>query len=475
MLQKLKAAGLIWPTLATLAGVALLFTLGNWQWQRKAWKEGLIAERAERAKAALVPLADALTAANAKGIGTPEFLRVTLVGTFDHASERHLYAPLNAGPGWQIMTPLLVPSAKLSVLVDRGFVPDAFRDSKSRDPGLPKGDMTITGRIRFGGTKATFTPDNEPTRNTWYWRDIAAMSGAIPNGFAAAPFYIEADSTATNLGGWPKPGASDAIFNNLSNRHLEYALTWWALAATLLGVYGVFARTKWPTSHGRLLRLRPPGDGNGSTLLTLEQLASWRRDVRRFRPDAVSAELVNQLLVVADLAPSVGNSQPWRIVYVTDPERRAAVRQNFEQANSSAAHAMNDQRSIHYRSLKLAGFDAAPVHVAVFSDRSATNCDGQTPQQGGGLGAQTMPEAYDYSCACMIMLLWLAAREKGLGLGWVSIIDPQVVTTLMDVPPDWKLVGYLLIGWPEEEHLDPELERFNWQRRTSLNDRVFKR
>ena len=106
--------------------------------------------------------------------------------------------------------------------------------------------MTITGRIRLGGAKATFTPANEPARNTWYWRDLAAMSAAVDDGFAAAPFYIEADST--NLGGWPKPGMSDAIFNNLSNRHLEYALTWWALAAALVGVYAFFACSKWPRS-----------------------------------------------------------------------------------------------------------------------------------------------------------------------------------------------------------------------------------
>jgi surfeit locus 1 family protein len=246
MLQKLKAAGLLWPTLATLAGVALLLNLGNWQWQRKAWKEGLITERAERTKAAPVPLSDALAAAKAKGQGAPEFQRVTLTGAFNHTGERYLYAPLNAGPGWQIITPMLLPNAKLAVLVDRGFVPDALRDSKLRENGLPRGDITITGRIRLGGTKATFTPDNEPTSNTWYWRDIQAMSGNVPNGYSAAPFYIEADATATNPGGWPKPGASDAIFNNLSNRHLEYALTWWALAATLLGVYGFFARSKWP-------------------------------------------------------------------------------------------------------------------------------------------------------------------------------------------------------------------------------------
>jgi uroporphyrin-III C-methyltransferase / precorrin-2 dehydrogenase / sirohydrochlorin ferrochelatase len=202
---------------------------------------------------------------------------------------------------------------------------------------------------------------------------------------------------------------------------------------------------------------------------TLERLASWRRDVRRFRPDMVPPALISQVLQLADLAPSVGNSQPWRIVDVISPARRASVRASFARAN--AAHLYDDERRDRYRALKLAGFDVAPVHLAVFSDRGAVTGHGQ----GSGLGAQTMPESYDYSCACMIMLLWLAAREQGLGLGWVSIIDPVAVTAALEVPPDWKLVGYLLLGWPEEEHLDPELERFHWQSRMPLQDRRFQR
>jgi surfeit locus 1 family protein len=244
MLQKLKAAGLIWPTLATLAGVALLLSLGNWQWQRKAWKEGLMADRAARAQAAPVPLLDVL------GAGRPgsEFQRVTISGTFRHNEERHLYAPLNSGPGWQVMTPLRIAgestTGAMYVMVDRGFTPDRLKARETRPEGLLQGQVTVTGRIRLGGTKATFTPDNDPGRNQWFWRDLAAMMSGF--GFGNLPFYIEADSAASNPGGWPKPGASDAIFNNLSNRHLEYALTWWALAATLLGVYGFFARSRWP-------------------------------------------------------------------------------------------------------------------------------------------------------------------------------------------------------------------------------------
>jgi uroporphyrin-III C-methyltransferase / precorrin-2 dehydrogenase / sirohydrochlorin ferrochelatase len=211
--------------------------------------------------------------------------------------------------------------------------------------------------------------------------------------------------------------------------------------------------------------------GNEASLFDLQTLASWRRDVRRFRADAVPADLLRQLLQVADLAPSVGNSQPWRVIEVVNPSRRQVVRTSFEQANAAAAQMYDDQRAVQYRALKLAGFDAAPVHLTVFCDRGARGGVGQ----GSGLGAQTMPEAYDYSCACMIMLLWLAARERGLGLGWVSIVDPAVVTKALDAPPEWKFVGYLLLGWPEEEHRDPELERLHWQSRTPFEARLFQR
>jgi surfeit locus 1 family protein len=229
MLTRLKTAGLVWPTVAMLAGVALLLSLGQWQWQRKTWKAALIADRAARASAPAVPLAALLAAGP-----VPEYQRVTVAGTFVHAGERHLYTPLNAGPGWEVMTPLRVPSAGVAVLVDRGFVPDHLRDAGSRSAAQPTGEVTVAGRIRFGGTMATFTPANEPARNIWYWRDLKAMADGSG---ATAAFYIEADASVTNPGGWPRPGLADPIFNNLSNRHLEYALTWWALAATMIGVY----------------------------------------------------------------------------------------------------------------------------------------------------------------------------------------------------------------------------------------------
>ena len=196
---------------------------------------------------------------------------------------------------------------------------------------------------------------------------------------------------------------------------------------------------------------------------SLEQLVRWRRDVRRFKRDPVPQALIDRLLRLADLAPSVGNSQPWRIVSVNSPEKRAAIVQNFETARQRSAKVYSGDQADLYNRLKLAGFDAAPVQLAVFSDRGA--------MQGHSLGRQTMPETLDHSCACMVTVLWLAAREAGLGLGWVSILDPAAVTATLDVPANWKFVGYLLIGWPEEEHLDPELERHGWQPRTPFEAR----
>ena len=195
----------------------------------------------------------------------------------------------------------------------------------------------------------------------------------------------------------------------------------------------------------------------------LETLVRWRRDVRRFRADLVPAALLEQILRLADLAPSVGNSQPWRIVNVTEPEARRAVRGNFETARARSAEIYGGDQAANYATLKLAGFNAAPVHLAVFCDHGG--------DQGHGLGRQTMPETLDHSCVCMITVLWLAARDAGLGLGWVSILDPQAVSRTLDVPQSWKLVGYLLLGWPEEEHLDPELERHQWQARTPFEAR----
>lgn len=196
---------------------------------------------------------------------------------------------------------------------------------------------------------------------------------------------------------------------------------------------------------------------------SFETLVRWRRDVRRFKPDPVSRELLDDLIRVSDLAPSVGNSQPWRIVEIVSPELRSSARANFERANQAAAEIYGDERRQHYQALKLAGFDRAPVHLVI--------CCDPNPGQGHGLGRQTQPLTLDYSCAGFVAILWLAARTRGLGLGWVSILDPEVFIAQLGVPEGWRFVGYLLLGYPQEEHEESELSRAGWQSRTPCETR----
>ena len=196
-------------------------------------------------------------------------------------------------------------------------------------------------------------------------------------------------------------------------------------------------------------------------------LVLWRRDVRRFRTDPVARERIDALLEIASHAPSVGLSQPWRFVLVEQPARRRAVIESFTHANEQALAGYSGEKQAIYAGLKLAGLKEAPVHLAVFSD------DGT--HTGSGLGQQTMPETLHYSVVAAIQTLWLAARADGIGMGWVSILDPKAVTHVLDVPAGWSLVAYLCLGLPAEEHLDPELERHHWEVRSDLKDVVFMR
>ena len=196
----------------------------------------------------------------------------------------------------------------------------------------------------------------------------------------------------------------------------------------------------------------------------LAALIAWRRDVRRFSDRPVSQALIDGLLDIAQLSPSVGNSQPWRWVQVDSSAKRNEIRANFAACNAAACQAQPDARAGAYASLKLEGLDRAPLQFAVFCD--------QATEQGYGLGRHTMPEMLEYSTVLMISTFWLAARAAGLGVGWVSILDPREVGRILEAPPSWKLVAYLCVGWPETEHLDPELERHGWQSRTSTGRQV---
>lgn len=199
----------------------------------------------------------------------------------------------------------------------------------------------------------------------------------------------------------------------------------------------------------------------------LRDLVLWRRDVRRFRTTPVERALVLRLLELASFSPSVGNCQPWRFVIVDCETRRSVVRQSFAAANDAALSGYDGDRQKLYASLKLEGLDRAPVQIAVFADEGT--------ERGAGLGRQTMPEAVRYSVVGAIHTLWLAARAEGVGLGWVSILEPRVVTAALDVPECFALVAYLCLGFPEEEHLDPELVRHGWEARAPAQSFILAR
>lgn len=196
----------------------------------------------------------------------------------------------------------------------------------------------------------------------------------------------------------------------------------------------------------------------------LRDLLLWRRDVRRFKTDPVEPAIIDTLIDLACLAPSVGYSQPWRFVKVESKERRAAVRRDFEAANAQALGDYENERAKLYAGLKLAGLRDAPVHLAVFVDSGT--------ETGAGLGQRTMPEMLRYSVVTAIHTIWIAARAWGVGVGWVSIVHPDRVAEILDVPPAWQLVAYLCIGYPQEETTVPALRRAGWESKDKRSEVV---
>ncbi|MEO0467788.1 MAG: 5,6-dimethylbenzimidazole synthase [Pseudomonadota bacterium] len=189
----------------------------------------------------------------------------------------------------------------------------------------------------------------------------------------------------------------------------------------------------------------------------LSELMRWRRDVRRFRTDPVAENVLEACFEAFTSAPSVGLSEPWRVIRVESDAARKAALENYQAANADALAGYDGEKAALYSQLKLSGMQEAPVQLAIF-------CAEDTPK-GAGLGAQTMPEMRRYSVVSAITQFWLLARAHGVGVGWVSILDPVRLTQDLNVPEDWLLVGYLCVGWPEEDHETPELERAGWDSR----------
>lgn len=268
MFKRLMAAGLFWPAVMTALMLVVLIGLGNWQLRRLAWKEQLLSAMVEMQKTPPKPLASIVTQSRLK---PDEFTPVTVSGRFQHDQEFHVWSPGRDGPGWTVITPLrLDKPLKIkgryplaTVLIMRGRVPAAVKQPQKRAQGQVKGVVEVVGRIRYGGG-GSFSAAADQTKNQWYERDLEAMrritvarlvegsaSGSVEEAMMfVAPFYIEADQAV----GAPPAPQPDGKSVKISNRHFEYAMTWYGLALTLVGVFAAFA---WP-------RLRSTGNSRKS-------------------------------------------------------------------------------------------------------------------------------------------------------------------------------------------------------------------
>jgi 5,6-dimethylbenzimidazole synthase len=186
-----------------------------------------------------------------------------------------------------------------------------------------------------------------------------------------------------------------------------------------------------------------------------------RRDVRRgFLPEPLPDELLNKLLEAAHSAPSVGLMQPWRFILVRDFAVRQTIHKIFLDANQQALTDYKGDRQRNYAGLKLEGILEAPQNLCVV-------CDSQS-SQGHRLGRATMPETALYSAVCAIQNLWLAARAEGIGVGWVSILDANLLRSALKIPGHITPVAYLCLGYVEAFAGEPDLERAGWEKRTPL-------
>lgn len=224
---------------AVVLGLAVLIGLGTWQMQRREWKLALIERIEHRAHD------EAISLSLAKDLWQRErdveYYRVLLVGRFLHDQERHLYTVEQGKAGWRVVTPLVTTGGDV-VLVDRGFVPEELKDPAARQAGQVTDTVELVGLARAPAMPNWFTPENDPARNRWFWRDVAGMAAGLPADQAerAAPFMVEAEAGAAP-GGWPRGGVTRLV---LTNRHLEYALTWYGLALTLAVTAFFFARSR---------------------------------------------------------------------------------------------------------------------------------------------------------------------------------------------------------------------------------------
>ncbi len=201
-------------------------------------------------------------------------------------------------------------------------------------------------------------------------------------------------------------------------------------------------------------------------LAALERVIGARRDIRRFRPDPVPADVLTAVLAAGHRAPSVGHSQPWRFVVVTEAATRDAAALMADRSRLRQAAGMAEESARALLDLRLEGIREAPLGVVVA-------CDRRTPAA-GVLGRASFPDADLWSCAAAIENIWLTARAHGLGLGWVTLFEPTELADLLGLPDGVETLGWLCLGWPDERPPDPGLERAGWSRRLPLEQVVMR-
>jgi len=199
---------------------------------------------------------------------------------------------------------------------------------------------------------------------------------------------------------------------------------------------------------------------------TLKEIMQYRRDVRgnHFTDQPLSNETINKLLEAAFYAPSVGYSQPWQFVLIDKEETKQKILRTFAEENKQAERLFSDDKQQAYRQLKLEGIMETPLNIAVFYKPSKQPILGQT----------SMSEMGKYSVVCAIQNMWLMARSLNIGVGWVSIVDPEKVKAVVNAPQDYELVAYLCVGYVNEFLDEPELKTKKWEQQKTNEQLVFK-
>ncbi len=233
----------IWPIVLWAGlGIAVLLALGTWQLSRLAEKRALLAEIAERTKTPPLSLSEVL-ARRDKGSDI-EFDAVKVRGVFDHAAERHKLASFEGSPGWQIITPFRSDEG-IVALVDRGVVSADLKDADKRNETVDPVELNAVVRAH-SHERGFFDPDNDADGNLWYWWDVPAMLStiAIAPDMQVAPFILQ-ELPGSDPNKFPRAAGPEV---QLRNNHLQYAITWFAFAATLLVIAGLFIRKQRKTT-----------------------------------------------------------------------------------------------------------------------------------------------------------------------------------------------------------------------------------